>query len=178
MCTRSPSPPTAGGSRRDQRSRWCACRRFHHIEKPPSRVANSPVSVTGRQRRHDACSWSRVRHSARAWAAPLHRCTWSGQPALHRNAVQRPNGATRSATTKIPGAAPTNTRTFLLRGGRLDCCNRSRNKGVAVCQFRHVLTSPSAPGSWRVARRREGQSSRVRVHRCRRVTRPRDGDAH
>jgi hypothetical protein len=95
-----------------------------------------------------------------------------------RIAVQRRNGATRPATTEIRGCVPTNTRTFLLRGRRLDCRNCSRNKGVAVCQLRHVLTSPSAPGSWRMARRREGQSSRVRAHHCRRVTRPRDGGAH
>jgi hypothetical protein len=51
------------------------------------------------------------------------------------------------------GCVPTNTRTFRVRGGRFDCRNCSRNKGVAVCQSRHVLTSASARGSWRVARR-------------------------
>jgi hypothetical protein len=49
------------------------------------------------------------------------------------------------------GCVPTNTRTFRLRGGRLDCHNRSRHKGVAVCQLRHALTSASARGSLRVA---------------------------
>ena len=55
---------------------------------------------------------------------PLYDCSNSPQAALHRIAVQRCNGATRSATTEVHGVCvPTNTRTFRLRGGRLDWRN-------------------------------------------------------
>jgi hypothetical protein len=106
------------------------------------------VSGRGRQRRHDTYPWSRVRHSARASAAPLHRCAWSGQPALQGIGVQRGNEVGHDGGT---GGLPTNMRTFRLSVSHLPS---------AMCQYRRegVLRQRTVYGSLVMVRNHTGAS--------------------
>ncbi len=119
------------------------CQFFSRAATTP-KVANSPSPEEAAGRRIGSfvsSATSRQTHCTIAVTLGRPHCSVT---------MQRCNEVGYDAGT---GCVPTNTRTFRLRGGRLDCRNCSRNKGVAVCQLRHVLTSASARGSWRVARR-------------------------